>query len=144
MIPIGVYNLVAFLLGAAALAAGVWLGGLVKHRSALVVRNDFLRDEIARLKADLLLADGRTRILDEACVRMEQEAEKVKEEEAAKGVYISNTPGPGELTLGSIAKEVDDEEVANALGEEILAGSKRLQEQLMKNANLLPEGTNHG
>lgn len=135
MVSTSLYVLLAFLAGAGASLAGVWMGGLVRRESALEVENRHLAEEIARLRAASMLADGRVKLLEEVRDRLEQELDRTKKEEAARGeVYVPPDEDGG--TLGSGLEEIIGRQPdPGPLGDAVLAGHARFVEQMSRLSN---------
>jgi len=136
-IIVAIAIILSALAGATATAVGVWLGGLVKHQSALAVENQYLREETAKFKAEAMIFEGRIKLLDEARANLEKQCAEKEAAESAKGDYIpaNSDPSGGTLSQGGILKDTSDEEAAQALGDNLFANSKRLQDQLLRTAN---------
>jgi hypothetical protein len=138
MIPISIYILLAFLLGAAAAMGGVWLGGLVKQESSLRVENQHQADEIARLHADGLLSNSRIDLLRETIERQEKQIDQGQAREAARGEVVDLGDETGGLLQGKLDDLIGSPPDPGPLSNNLLSQHRRLTEQLSAVANPTP------
>ena len=130
-----IFIIISFLAGAAALAAGVWLGGMVKRESALTVENDYLKEQIAQFKAEAMLAEGRIKLLEEARARLEQDIERSKKAEEAKGeIFVPSDDDGGTLGNG-IEDVIGNPPDPGPLGDVTVAAHTRFAEQVARLTN---------